>query len=339
MSWFDELVNILQKPQSAATGTYAGLMRMIDSDQDVENRLGAGTNPLSGLVAGLKGNIRPSAAAKALENNYTEGQDSPGGKIAQTVVDLGFDPMLALGGVAKGGLLGAKVAGAASKAGSAGKYAEGGALAKSNLSTAASRALRRTYQGALVGGGDPMLSLGSAALLGLGENTLTKFLPRLSAATIKSAPELADDLSGVPSSMQLAKFGGPQPGQARPARVIDAESRLDPAFNSVPSSGSPIPGQMPSSMGALGPGPMQAAPTPGPMAGLNAGPGAMGELGPGAMPMGQGSTGAIPMGAAPGQGPMQITAQDIINALYKKGNQGKNDQITEAIRAIINSQR
>jgi hypothetical protein len=338
MSWLNELARMLQKPQSIMTGAMLGSMRGLGLP--TTNYFGEASNPLSGAIAGAKNPIRPSNVVDFNPNDNNT--NSLLQKLANTSLDIAVDPLTMAGPIARGTGLGAKLAeagklgalaGAAVEgAGTAGKYDEslsGGA----KLTAAAARALRRTAQGTLATG-DPITGAGFGQLLGLGENSLTKFLPRLSEAAIKSAPELADDLSGVPSSMQVAGNGnlsdvmGPPRGALGQGRFAEAQNRLT-NVQTVPGTGGPFAG---------GAAPMQELAPPSQLA-LGAGSQPGNELGAAsAISMGPGPR-TFPMGPAPGQGAMPISAQDVINALYRKGSQGKNDQITQAIRAIINSQR
>lgn len=314
MSWLIDIGNFLQKPQSAMTGSYAGLMRMFDRDQDRLDKLGVGTNPIAGLIAGLKGNIRPSQAALFLENNYS----GKGNKLANTVVDIGFDPLLFAGAAIKGGVLGGKAAGLASKAGSAGKVAEG----ESKLSTAALRTLRRTYEGTLAAG-DPLSGAAMGQVIGLGENTISRLAPQLFKGVARAAPELGDSLESVPSVIR-----DPIPD----SRAV--ESLFGPtAAPRVRGNANPIEEFIGNFTGQ--PPPMRELASP-QLAQLMAGRQSMGELGPATARIGE--VGARPMG--PGQMPIN----NLIDSVWGAGarlrpSAGEDETLSELFRLLLTKVR
>lgn len=201
MSLLSMFGDLIQRPQSALTGGVLGLARDFGyRDPRTDDFHPRASTPWQGIVEGAKGGIHPHELIPG---------DSKLSGIAGIISDLGVDPLLMLGGAAKGGEFGAKAGGLAEKALSAGHVAEG----DSKLATLLARGGRRTIQGTLAAGGNPVQGLTLGMLQGGVEN-LTSRAPAIAEKlasmfgshvdeAIRSAPELADSLSEVPSAIKL----------------------------------------------------------------------------------------------------------------------------------------
>jgi hypothetical protein len=195
------LLKLLQKPQSMAAGTYAGLIRMVDPKADEQNKLGVGRNPLSGFMAGLKGDIDPASALKYSANNYAN--NGLVDKAAGLVENVGADPLNLLGPIAKAGALG-KAGEAAATFGKLGEDA--------SLGEKAAQFGRRFHQGMLATG-DPIMGLGTGLLGGQVES---RVLPRLEAIkqllmrTPGNVDELGTAISGIePNALEMGRLFDP----------------------------------------------------------------------------------------------------------------------------------
>src|SRR5688572_11333499 len=199
MSWLDELQNVLQKPQSAYAGTLLGLERIMGQgglDDSIHPEAG---NPLTGLVAGLKGNIHPRDVLQDMSPAYE--REGIGRKVLKGAVDIGWDPLMAAGPIAKSGALGAKAAEGAGLAMSAGKIDD------AKMATHLARGLRRVYQSSLAAS-NPMEAVQAALLQGVTENSLAKWGPSVIAKIMRRSPELSDETGGaVKSAVQVAQGG------------------------------------------------------------------------------------------------------------------------------------
>jgi hypothetical protein len=124
MAWWDVLLDIPKKPASMWAGFQSGLGkglgRITGGNEDPENRLGY-SNPLSGLIAGAKGNLSYTGTQRALQGKYEPVKG--GAKWIGAGLDTLADPVLFLpgaGGAMKGieaGRLGTGLAEAAKTSG------------------------------------------------------------------------------------------------------------------------------------------------------------------------------------------------------------------------------
>jgi len=311
MGIFDDITGFLQKPQSIATGAVEGLYnqafrggkpskattqqrsvnRMLDDleaagvDTTQWSGLRGADNDtstvFSGIVSGAKGNIRPSDAVYSMSDADPTEQRGHVNDILSSAVDLGADPLMALGPAAKAGKLGSLAKGAATV----------GKVDDLSRGQKAAQLGRQLYQGYMATG-EPITGL-SAGLLGIrqAENAAVKWGPKLADAAGRRINKSVAASQGAGAAEPLALNAGPQP-TVREASVI-------PGFDD------PIPG---GPTGTSGMNLRQLNPAPGSV--FEAGPvGSTGGLnpqaqealaglsgGPQALPPAFGTSGGFPMG-------------------------------------------
>lgn len=213
--------DIIQKPQSVFTGAMSELTGTNDElrnfmdkyeyglvDDTSENAqryelakstvgdAGGGTNTgdsminklFRGAQEGVENSIRPS------DISIANGTDNG---ILNPVGDVLVDPVNLIGGSA--GKLPGVAGELATAAGTFGKLGEGAGKAEK-----AAQAARYLYQGAMAGGGNPMLGLGISALMPVGERALGNVAGRLLA---KTGTQIAEDIVGQGTETAMSRSG------------------------------------------------------------------------------------------------------------------------------------
>lgn len=192
-----DMLKYLSKPQSIAAGTWAGTTRWLDPKADEQNRLGVGGNPLSGFMAGLKGDINPAEAIKFANNRYDEGGIVD--KVAGLGANVAMDPLILAGPLAKAGKLG-KLGEAAS---TFGKLETGATAAEKGAQFG-----RRFYQGMLATG-EPVSAAGTAMLGGFAERRIKAItqLLRKTPGNVEDIVQAENTLS--PAALEMGRLFDP----------------------------------------------------------------------------------------------------------------------------------
>jgi hypothetical protein len=216
------LTDVLQKPQSIAIGALSEVTGSADDARqfvhkyesalvpdtdanwekyqqakslvgDSEATGGSITNigsALQGAIRGAKSNIHPSDVAM---------NDAASGKILDPIENLAIDPLMFTGGAGSKVLEGTRAGELLKSAGTVGKLGEG-----ANKADKAAQLGRRLYQGALIGGGDPFLTIGAATGIG----GVEKFLPAIGTRLAKLfTPEMEEQIAD--SVGALVRYEGP----------------------------------------------------------------------------------------------------------------------------------
>ncbi len=204
MGFLDDLLGLVQKPQSIATGATEGFLNQIQGKESAGARKQRGLNRIledleskgidtgsfsalrhqyddtsnifSGAMAGLKGHMSPADMVNRVAGGEPgANRDSFAERVMSTAVDAGADPLLALGPAAKAGSLG-RLGSAAATPGSLGKGA--------SLAERAAQTGRQLYQGQLVAPG--LEGLGVGLGLKAGETGVQHLAPAISRRLYKS---------------------------------------------------------------------------------------------------------------------------------------------------------
>lgn len=185
------LQDILQYPQSVVTGLAAVAPGPLGEGRKT-------TGDLDYLIKGLKGGLRPSDVA--LANGGTQ-QSTAAAEFLRGIGELGtdviYDPGILMGGAAT--KLPGRTGQLASSATTFGKLGEGAGKADK-----AAQAARYLYQGMLAGGGDPMVGLGVAGLMPVGERVAGRVAGKLLS---RAGTEIADDLVGQGTEKAMSRTG------------------------------------------------------------------------------------------------------------------------------------
>jgi len=274
MGILDDILGIIQKPQSIATGAIAGGINQLTGDRgskaereqrgynkmldDLEEsgvdtsqwsalrRADEDTSTLfSGIVSGAKGNLRPADLAVELAGGNRESNAQGfGNQVMSTALNMSADPLLAVGPIAGSGKMGSLAKGAASF----GKLPE-----EASRGQKVAQLGRQAYQGVLGSGGDPMLALGATVLGRQAETRLAPAIARRFAGKLgKAATEVPEELQDIPEGQlfnpgkfTVSKADVLDEGAATPAiRGLD-EQPLSRSLESLLSDASGGPAALP----------------------------------------------------------------------------------------------
>lgn len=183
MGILQNIAKVLAYPKSVALGFTGAAPGMMGGERYSEGGRTT-TGDLDFLKEGLKGRLSASDITDRLSPDR---KDTAGAKIFNTLIDVGYDPLLFTGPLVKGATAGTKVAPLIEGASTFGKISKAEDAAKySTLMPKAGQALRRLHMGTQATG-DLGTGVAAAALMGLGENTAAKILPKIAALTLKGA--------------------------------------------------------------------------------------------------------------------------------------------------------
>jgi hypothetical protein len=213
----DALLKAVQYPQSVLSG-------VAKFGPGMHGQGGPGSGRASSLREGFRGGLSPSDVAMSRLSDDEKEQIANSAaartvaQVAMTAQDLSLDPTLAVGSGAAGAkfLEGKKAGDLLKAAGTFGPLAEDAGKAAKLAQLA-----RRSYQGALMSGGNPFTAIGAAALMGPAERAGSMLLSRL-------GTRAAEDLIGD----GISKF------DMSPEALMEVDSRYEAATKLLGLDGS-----------------------------------------------------------------------------------------------------
>lgn len=276
MGWMETLGRIIQTPQSALTGATLGLMRDFGNDPEWARDIAPDSqNAIAGLIAGLKGGIKPSDVMKPeLDNKFLD-------KVLNTTYNVGYDPINLLALAPAKSAIGV----GASKFLGPAERAEGvSRLSGEALKGALARATGRTYQGTLGSDENNLVEgFGAGMLGGVAERAAGKIIPSVWGKLAREADTAAD---AIPSAVQTVKGGRVPQGMELDTLIGPKTSQVRGNFG-MPDVDGPIEAQL-AVAGEIGPRRL---------IDIGPGPTPIGELMPATARVG--NVGARPMGPIP----------------------------------------